>query len=225
MLPHYSGKDRTFFFVGFELTRQASRKHDSVCHCSHGTRACRKLLADFDRGKANHRGTPKHGDSGESDGDPVPRSYYSHARSGGPGIYEDFSPFRTAPEISWTITGLPTRDNQVIARLDESISAADKFNVRYFFDDSFNAQSAGLPAFNSNNDWPTHNGVINESHTFSPRLINLATFLVARNTFIRGPQVTSPANWTGLGCATCQNLAPSDIPTDWAVSAANGFGI
>jgi type 1 glutamine amidotransferase len=91
--------------------------------------------------------------------------------------------------------------------------------------DGFNEQSAGLPAFNSNNDWPTHNGTINESHVFSASLVNLATFMVARNTFIRGPQVTNPTNWTGLGCQSCMNIAPSGVPTDWAIAASHGMSI
>lgn len=226
VLPHYSGKNRTFFFVGFELTRQLLGSTIASAVLPTALERTGNFSQTVIAGKpitvappstvtaANPMGTPYLGAIIPTP-DPVALAFL-----------KDFVPLpNSAGNVLDYNEGLPTRDNQVIARLDESISAADSFNVRYFFDDSFNAQSAGLPAFNSNNDWPTHNGVINESHTFSPHLINLATFLVARNTFIRGPQVTSPANWTGLGCATCQNLAPSDVPTDWAVSAANGFGI
>jgi TonB dependent receptor len=48
---------------------------------------------------------------------------------------------------------------------------------------------------------------------------------IARNTFIRGPQVTNPPTWAALGCTGCIPLAPPDVPTDWAVSVANGLSL
>src|SRR3982750_2998844 len=99
--------------------------------------------------------------------------------------------FPTGPANVYAFNlSVPTNDSQVVARLDHSFSNADKINFRYFWDDSFNVQNAGLPAFNSENDWPTHNGTINETHIFTPALVNAATLTIARNTFIRGPQVT-----------------------------------
>ncbi len=55
--------------------------------------------------------------------------------------------------------------------------------------------------------------------------MNVATLLIARNTFIRGPQVTSPATWADLGCKSCLPIGPSSVPTDWSTSVANGMAI
>jgi len=226
VLPHYNGRERTFFFVGAELTRQALGSTVSSTIVPTALERQGNFSATTVGGKpitvappstvtaANPNGTP-YANATIPTVDPVATAFTTH-----------FLPLPNEPGNIYAYNlALPTRDNQVIARMDETLSAADKFNLRYFFDDSFNEQSAGLPVFNSNNDWPTHNGTINESHVFSAGLVNLATFMVARNTFIRGPLVTSPANWAGLGCQSCMNIAPSGVPTDWAIAAANGMSI
>jgi hypothetical protein len=237
ILPHYSGKNKTFFFVGFELTRQilgsstvsavlptalqrAGNFSQTLVKNNAGQLVPATVAPPSTVTIANPNGTPYPGAI-------IPPGALDPAAQA---FLQNFVPspsqcqFNASNQCPYNVA-LPTRDNQFIVRLDESLSAADNLNARYFFDDSFNGQNAGLPAFNSNNDWPTHNGVLNETHVFSPHLINLATFMVARNTFIRAPQVTSPANWTGLGCVSCQNIAPPNVPTDWAISVANGFGI
>ena len=226
MLPHYNGRDRTFFFVGTELTRQAL-----------GSTISSTIVPTALERQGNFSQTTIHGQpitvappstvtASNPNGTPYPNATIPTVDPVAKAFTSAFLPISNEPGNIYAYNlALPTRDNQVIARLDGTISSVDKFNLRYFFDDSFNAQSAGLPAFNSNNDWPTHNGTINESHVFSPALVNLATFMVARNTFIRGPQVTNPANWTALGCQSCTNIAPSGVPTDWAIAAANGMSI
>ncbi|MGA7341325.1 MAG: carboxypeptidase regulatory-like domain-containing protein [Terracidiphilus sp.] len=226
VLPHYNGRDKTFFFVGAELTRQAL-----------GSTISSTIVPTMLEREGNFSETTIHGvpitvappstvSASNPNGDPYANATIPTVDAVATAFTTKFLPLPNEPGNIYSYNlALPTRDNQVIARMDESLSAADKFNLRYFFDDSFNEQSAGLPAFNSNNDWPTHNGTINETHIFSPSLVNLATFMVARNTFIRGPQVTSPANWAALGCQSCQNIAPANVPTDWAISAANGMSI
>jgi hypothetical protein len=226
--PHYNGTDRTFFFVGAELTRQSLGSTVSSTIVPTALERAGNFSQTTISGKpitvappttvtaSNPSGTPFPGDIiPQSYLDPVAQAFTAHFLP---------IPNRAGNIYSYNLA-LPTRDNQLIAKLDEALSTNDKLSVRYFFDDSFNAQSAGLPAFNSNNDWPTHNGTINETHIFTPSLLNLATFLVARNTFIRAPQVTNPATWAALGCLSCVPIAPPSIPTDWAISVANGMAI
>jgi carboxypeptidase family protein len=226
VLPHYNGRDRTFFFVGAELTRQVL-----------GSTVSSTIVPTALERTGNFSQTTVHGQpitvapastvtASNPNGTPYPNAMIPNVDPVAKAFTTAFLPLPNEPGNIYSYNlGLPTRENQVIARADETLSSDDKFNVRYFFDDSFNAQSAGLPSFNSNNDWPTHNGTLNETHVFSSRLVNLATVMVARNTFIRGPQVTTPANWAGLGCQSCVNIAPADVPTDWAISATNGMSI
>jgi hypothetical protein len=228
ILPHYNGRDRTFFFVGFELTRQTLGSTISSTIVPTALERAGNFSQTTVGGKPITVAPPSTVTASNPTGNPFPGAIIPQADLDpvAQAFIQKFVPLPNEPGNIYAYNlALPTRENQVIARLDETVSAADKFNVRYFFDDSFNGQSAGLPAFNSNNDWPTHNGTINETHVFSPHLINLATFTVARNTFIRGPAVTDPANWTGLGCLSCQNLAPASVPTDWAIAVANGLSI
>jgi outer membrane receptor protein involved in Fe transport len=228
VLPHYNGRDRSFFFVGAELTRQTLGSTVSSTIVPTALERSGNFSQTLVAGKpitvaapgtvtpTNPKGTPFPGDI-------IPTALLDPV---GQAFTNAFLPLPNRPGNTYGFNlALPTRENQLIAKLDQSISSNDKVSVRYFFDDTFNAQNAGLPAFNSNNDWPTHNGAINETHTFSPRVLNLATFLVARNTFIRSPQITSPANWAGLGCVSCIPLAPPSIPTDWAVAVTNGLSL
>ena len=228
VLPHYNGRDRSFFFVGAELTRQSLGSTVSSTIVPTALERSGNFSQTLVAGKpitvappgtvtpANPMGTPFPGDI-------IPAALLDPV---GQAFANAFLPLPNRPGNTYGFNlALPTRDNQVIAKLDQSLSSKDKLSVRYFFDDSFNAQNAGLPAFNSNNDWPTHNGAINETHMFSPGLLNLATFMVARNTFIRSPQITNPANWAGLGCTSCIPLAPPSIPTDWAVAVTNGLAL
>ncbi|HEV2272806.1 MAG TPA: TonB-dependent receptor [Acidobacteriaceae bacterium] len=226
--PGYNGRDKTFFFVGAELTRQVLGSTISSTIVPTALERSGNFSQTFVRGKpitvappstvtaSNPSGTPFPGNIIPAAYlDPVAQTFTNH-----------FLPLPNQPGNIYAFNlSLPTRENQVIAKVDQNFSSHDQLSFRYFFDDSFNAQNAGLPAFNSNNDWPTHNGTINETHTFTSSLLNLATFMVARNTFIRGPQVTSPANWAALGCVSCVPLAPPDIPTDWSVTAANGLSL
>ncbi len=227
-LPHYNGRDRTFFFVGTELTRQVLGSTISSTIVPTALERAGNFSETLVGGKpitvappstvtaANPMGTPFPGDIiPPALLDPVGQTFTNHFLP---------IPNRAGNTYAFNLS-LPTRENQVIAKLDESVSSNDKLGFRYFFDDTFNAQNSGLPAFNSNNDWPTHNGAINETHIFTPGLLNLATFMVARNTFIRSPQITNPATWADLGCLSCIPLAPPSIPTDWAVAVANGLSL
>ncbi len=120
----------------------------------------------------------------------------------------------------------PTNDNQVVAKIDHSISNANKLSVRYFWDDYFNVTNYAVPSFNGTLDWVTQNVALNDTHIFTPSLVNTATLTVARNNFFRSPEVTSPANWKALGCqTTCVPLAPPNIATDWILGINGGLGL
>jgi hypothetical protein len=226
--PHYSGRDRTFFFAGAELTRQVLGSTVSSTIVPSALERTGNFSQTLIAGNpitvapantvtpSNPTGTPFPGDI-------IPQSFLDPVAQA---FTKNFLPLPNRPGNTYAFNlSLPTRENQVMAKLDESVSTSDKLSFRYFFDDTFNALNAGLPSFNSNNDWTTHNGTINETHVFTPGLLNLATFLVARNTTIRAPQVTNPATWADLGCLSCVPLAPPSLPTDWAVAVANGLAL
>ncbi|MBV9305825.1 MAG: TonB-dependent receptor, partial [Acidobacteriaceae bacterium] len=227
-LPHYDGRDRTFFFVSTEATRQVFGSTSSSTIVPTALERAGDFSQSFVRGKLITVAPP----STVTAANPVGQPYGGNLVPQGAldpvalAFAKAFMPLPNRPGNIYSFNlSVPTKDNQVVARLDHSFSNADKINFRYFWDDSFNVQNAGLPAFNSENDWPTHNGTINETHIFTPTLFNAATLTIARNTFIRGPQVTDPPNFAALGCKSCVPLSPPNVPTDWSVSISNGLGL
>ena len=60
-----------------------------------------------------------------------------------------FLPLANSPGNVYTYNlSPPTNDNQVVAKIDHSISNANKLSVRYFWDDYFNCTNYSLPSFN-----------------------------------------------------------------------------
>jgi hypothetical protein len=228
LLPHYNGRDKTFYFFAFEGTRQRLGTTNSSTVVPSALEQQGNFSQSFLHGKlisvappssvtaANPSGTPYAGNLVPTAAlDPVALNFT-----------KAFIPVPNSPGNVYSYNlSVPTNDNQVVGKVDHSFSNANRFYLRYFWDDTFNVQNTVLPAFNSQNDWVTHNGTISDTHIFSPRLVNVATATVARNTFIRSPVVTNPANFAALGCLSCVPLSPPSVPTDWAVSIAGGLGL
>ena len=230
VVPHlYKGRDRTFFFFGFESTRQTLGQTSSSTVVPTALERQGDFSQSFVRGKLisvappntvtiqNPTGTPYPGNIiPASQLDPVALAFT-----------KAFLPLPNSPGNIYTYNlSLPTNDYQVVTRIDHSISDKNKLSVRYFWDDNFNLTNYAVPAFNGSNNWITHNVTVNDTHIFTPALVNAATLTVARNNFIRAPQVSTPANWAALGCTvTCVPLAPPNIPTDWIVGINNGLGL
>jgi hypothetical protein len=227
-LPHYNGKDRTFFFLSTEVTRQVLGSTTSSTIVPSSLERVGNFSQSFVRGNlisvapantvtaSNPVGTPYPGNIiPASQLDPVAVAFT-----------KAFMPPPNSPGNIYSYNqSLPTNEAQVVAKVDHSFSQNDKLSARFFWDDSFTELNALLPAMNSGNDWPTENGTLNETHIFRPNLINAATLTIARNTFIRGPLKTDPPDWAALGCHSCVSLAPPSVPTDWAVSVQNGVGL
>jgi hypothetical protein len=228
LLPHYSGRDRTFYFFAFEGTRQRLGTTNS----STVLPTALERQGDFSQSRAGGRpitvAPPSSVTASNPIGSPFPGNKIP-ANLLDPvavNFTKAFLPLPNAPGNIYSYNlSVPTNDNQVVTKIDHSFSNANKFSIRYFWDDTFNVQNTVVPAFNSQNNWVTHNGTVNDTHIFTPRLVNVATVTVARNTFIRSPLVTNPADFAALGCQSCIPLSPPSVPTDWAVSVAGGIGL
>jgi hypothetical protein len=224
----YKGKDRTFFFFGFEAMRQVLGQTSSSTVVPTALERQGDFSQSAVRGKlisvappntvtvANPSGTPYPGNIiPASQLDPVALAFT-----------KAFLPLPNSAGNIYTFNlSLPTNDNQVVTRVDHAFSDKNKLNGRYFWDDNFNLTNYAVPAFNGSNNWITHNVTLNDTHIFTPSLVNSANLTVARNNFIRAPQRSNPATWADLGCKSCVPLAPPDIPTDWIVGINNGLGL
>jgi hypothetical protein len=227
-LPRYNGKDRTFFFVSLEGTRQvASSTFSNVVVPS-----ALERIGDFSQSKlpaGRAVAPPETVTPANPTGIPFPGNVIPTSRLDPVAVnfIKDFMPLpNRAGNIAVYQLSLPTNDGQLAMKLDHAISSANKMSLRYFWDDFTVRQNAALPAFNSANNWVTHNATLNDTHIFTPAVVNTFNFTFARNTFIRSPLVTSPAkNWADLGCKSCVSLSPPGVPTDWALSISSGLSL
>ena len=224
-LPHYNGKDHTFFFLSTEVTRQVLGTTTSSTIVPTALESTGNFSQSFVRGKLITVAPP----SSVTPANPIGTPYQNNiipASLVDPVAVNFTKAFMPPPNLPGNIysynESLPTNEAQVTAKVDHSFSNNDKLSVRFFWDDSFTQLNALLPQMNSGNDWPTENGTINETHIFRPTLVNAATLTIARNTFIRAPLVTNPPDWAALGCKSCVSLAPPSVPTDWALFVTNG---
>jgi hypothetical protein len=227
-LPHYNGKDRTFYFLSLEGTRQvASSTFSNVVVPSAAER-----VGDFSQSKlpaGRAIAAPETVTPSNPTGVPFPNNIVPTSRLDPVAVnfIKDFMPLPNRPgNIAIYQLSLPTNDAQLTMKIDHSFSSANKVSLRYFWDDFTVEQNAALPAFNSTNNWVTHNATLNDTYILSPRLVNSFSFTFARNTFIRSPLVTSPAkDWADLGCKSCVSLSPPGVPTDWALSISGGLSL
>src|SRR5215831_19189625 len=227
-LPHYNGKDRTFFFVSTGVTRQILGATTSNILVPSAAERTGDFSQSFIRGNLISVAPANTVTAANPNGTPYPNNIVPPTALDpvALNLAKAFLPLPNRPNNLLSFNKpLATNEAQVTAKLDHSLSGKDKLSIRYFWDDSYTELNAGLPQMNSGNDWPTHNGTINETHIVTPNLVNAATLTIARNTFIRGPLKTDPATWADLGCKSCVSLAPPSIPTDWSISINNGIGL
>ncbi len=221
----YNGKDRTFVFFATEFTRQRFAQTSS----SSIMPTALERVGDFSQTRlpAGRFVADPATVTATSTGVPFPNNQIPAARLD-PIARAFTNAFLPLPNASGNVlsyqASLPTEEDQVTLKGDHSFSDKNKASLRYFYSDYRINFNHNLPAFNSRNNWATHNFTFNDSHIFSPNIVNNATFTYANNNFTRSPLPTSPAaDWAALGCGGCVSLAPPGNPTDWSINIANGF--
>ncbi|MBM3762049.1 MAG: TonB-dependent receptor [Acidobacteria bacterium] len=222
-------KDKTFFFVAYEGTRQRLGATSSSIIVP------TQLERTGDFSQSSIRGTrvsvapPETVTAQNPQGTPFPNSVIPASRLDPVArkFADVFMPLPNRPgNIFAYNVSLPTEEDQITIKFDHNFSDKQRTNFRMFFDDFRRNQNAGLLAFNSQNNWVTYNATLNHATVFSPSLVNSATLTVARNTFVRAPLATEGAlDWAALGCRSCISLSPAGVPTDWAINISNGLGV
>ncbi len=225
----YNGKDRTFFFFAYEGTRQRLGATSSSTIVPTALERQGNFSASSIRGTPISVAPPETVSPQAPQGIPFPGAQIPASRLDPVArrFAEVFMPLPNSPgNIFAYNVSLPTDEDQVTIKFDHSVSDQQKVNFRFFFDDFRRNQNNGLPLFNSQNNWVTFNSTLNHSFVFSPNLVNTVTATIARNTFVRAPLTTAPAlDWAALGCKSCISLSPPGVPTDWAISIANGLNV
>ena len=223
-LPKYNGKDKSFFFVAYEGTRQRLGATSSSIIVPTALERAGDFSQSTLRGTRVSVAPPETVNAQNPQGIPFPNNVIPSSRLD-PVATRFASVFMPLPNRAGNIfaynVSLPTEEDQITIKLDHNFSEKQRTNFRMFFDDFSRNQNAGLLLFNSQNNWVTYNSTLNHSTVFSPNLVNSATLTVARNTFVRAPLPTAPAlDWAALGCRSCISLSPPGVPTDCGLSVS-----
>ena len=90
VVPHYNGRDRTFFFFGFEAMTANSGPDQFFHRGADSARAAGRLLAEFRAREADHRRAAQHRHGAESHGSAIPRQRdpAEPVGSGGPELHQ-----------------------------------------------------------------------------------------------------------------------------------------
>lgn len=198
VFPHlYQGKDKTFFFIGY----QGTRIRDTQLGANSAffpTQA--DLNGDFSAylnasdpnnplGKKVVITDPLNGNA-PFPNNIIPTSLFDPAAV----ALTKYLPVGTGN--GQVFYGQPTAQSfdEMLARVDHSVGDKDRITARYFWDRYYN--SPYLDKTNLVNNQPftdinSHNGMVSETHSFSPTLLNDFRLSIAQEVSQRGPAAGS----------------------------------
>ena len=110
---------------------------------------------------------------------------------------------------------LPASNDRFMARVGQELSKKDNLSAYYFFNSSRSTTVSNLPAFTSNTSVRSQNFNLTETHTFNPQIVNSLTFNFNRqrtsllNPFANTQNVAADLGITGV----------SEDPLDWGIPA------
>jgi hypothetical protein len=151
-------KDKTFFFVSYEGTREKNARTNS----STIVPTERQRRGDFSQSPLTSpvrdplTGLPFPGNL-------VPANRLNPVAVA---FAQTFMPLPNSPGNIYAYNLLlPTDDDQVVARVDHQLTAKNRVSARFFYDNYANQANASLPAFNTEFRWRTKNLSVNRGLT------------------------------------------------------------
>jgi hypothetical protein len=137
-------------------------------------------------------------------------------------IINDY-PQGTAPTADpnvYSFTGVvpsPNQENSGVVRIDHRFNGRDSAYARYSIDDGFSTSALNALAQSITIQSRIQNLALEESHIFSPSLLNEAQLGFNRNTFIQNQQTGSPYNFSITNFTTLsENYSKTQIPTSFS---------
>lgn len=115
-------------------------------------------------------------------------------------------------------------ENQYIARLDHALRVRDQLNGHFIYvksNSTATAQAQNLPGFFATVDYTNYHVAINEIHTFSNNLLNVATVGFLDVVRLQSPNVPVQKTWADLGAGTVR--ADVNAPIMYATLVATYF--
>jgi TonB dependent receptor-like, beta-barrel len=126
----------------------------------------------------------------------------------------------TADPKVYSFTGVvpsPNQENSGVVRVDHRFSGVDSAYARYSIDDGFSTSALNALAQSITIQSRIQNLALEETHIFSPTLLNEAQLGLNRNTFIQNQQTGSPYNFSITGLTTLsENYSKAQIPTSFS---------
>jgi carboxypeptidase family protein/TonB-dependent receptor-like protein len=189
----YQGKDKTFFFIGYQGTRL---RNTALGGNTAYFPTAADLNGDFSAllsasnpnnplGKAVVITDPTNGNK------PFPNNQISPTLfDPAAGALTKYLPVGVGNGLVTYAVPTKTDYDETLVRVDHSIGEKDRLTARYFFDRYDNAPFLDLHNLVNNTSFTTidaHNFMLGETHTFTPTLLNDFRFSVAREVSDRGP--------------------------------------
>lgn len=193
----YNGHDRTFFFFGYQGTIIRDEQGGQSAFVP--TQA--NLNGDFSAylnandpnnalGQAVILTDPTTGQP--FPGNKIPTTRFDAAALG----VERFLPQSTGNGLVFYSQPIHQNFNELVARIDHSLSARDQLTIRYDYNHFAAAavyDSADILSYKNGVHFPVHNVLSHETHTFHPNLLNDARFSYVREAPQRGPASNAPS--------------------------------
>ncbi|HEV3331219.1 MAG TPA: carboxypeptidase regulatory-like domain-containing protein [Bryobacteraceae bacterium] len=194
VIPHvYNGKDKTFFFIGYQGTRirntalggntayfptaaDLNGDFSSLLNTSDPNNPLSKKVVITD---------PTNGNAPFANNQ-IPTSMFDPAAK----ALTKYLPVGVGNGLVSYAVPTKTDFDETLIRVDHSISEKDRITGRYFFDRYDNAPFLDLTNLVNNTAFTTidaHNFMVSETHTFSPTVLNDLRLSVAREVSNRGP--------------------------------------
>ncbi len=227
LLPHYNGRNKTFFFFGLQETRLANTANGQ--YASVPTDAMRRgdysaLLDPNSPGNPYGVVTPIYD---PTTGQPFPGNKIPPGRLSP--VATNFYKYIPDGGITGNVTySVPDNENtrEIVARVDQTLAAKDQLAARYFYY-GYVKQAAfpnnDLFALTTGRSIPSTNAILEETHTFSANLLNEARVDYQR---IDGRNTTPSGvpNATSLGVKLNQDPLPSTLngisTNEWGLGGA-----
>jgi len=191
----YNGKNKTFFFMGYQGTR--IRNIGNTASSTVPTAA--ELNGDF---SAFLNASDPNNSTGKvvsiidpATGKPFPGNLIPTSRFDPAAVaLTKYLPVSTGNGLVFYQQPVAQNFDEMMARVDHNIGESDHLSGRYFFDRFYNAGFLDLKNYLSNSSFTTidsHNAMVNETHVFTPALLNDFRASVAREVSNRGPAAGS----------------------------------
>jgi hypothetical protein len=219
----YNGKDRTFFFFGYQGTRirnigtPANAYVPTAAELQNGDFSAFLTASNPNNplGKAVILNNPA---GGTFAGNIIPTTMFNSVALN----MEKYLPQVTGTGLATYISRTIQNENEVVYRVDHSINSQDHLTIRGTWNHLYNDgyfDPHNLTSLAGYSNLAAQDYLLHETHIFRPNLLNEFRFSYGREFVNRGPEPGAPG-WTALGVQDSFMPSPQSI---YAFSVAGFF--